>query len=390
MKLKLGAIAAIMFCVYLSPSAMVIHNYCDEKDTVEKAEPGVFNEDYLFLGKELKFSGEAEDLVFLGKKLTTTGKTKLGLFALCEKLVFSGSSGNGIMAGAMDVVVNGQVASNSYIGCKSFSLSDTAIMNGNLFIGCAKLSIDGKLNGDLYAGAGEIIINNEIHGNVTAYSGRITIGKKGKISGNLTYSTKENLSAGDLAKVTGTVKIDTRFKNKDKDWDSFVNFMKSFGFIIGIFLLLSYVAIGCILLFLPVFKKIEAQQSEHSFWKTSLWGLMPVLMYPAIIALCFIFVLTIPFAFVLLLAFVPLFFIANIIGATMVGKYLVKKFNWNVQKRHYFFLIGALAGAIICVIPFVNFIYMIFVVALGWGMYIASLFNINLTVNDSNQSPKTL
>jgi hypothetical protein len=82
----------------------------------------------------------------------------------------------------------------------------------------------------------------------------------------------------------------------------------------------------------------------------------------------------------LMLAFVPLFFIAYIIGLTLVGKYIVTKFRWNVQKRHYQFLIGALVSTIISMIPFINFLACIFLSALGWGVYISFLFKRDLTV----------
>jgi cytoskeletal protein CcmA (bactofilin family) len=282
----------------------------------------------------------------------------------------------------MDIVIDGAITGNSYIGCKSFSMSDRAVVNGNLFVGCAKLAIDGKLNGDLYAGAGEIVINNEIHGNVTAYGGRIVFGKNGKIQGNFTYSAKEKLSAAEAAKVTGAVKIDENHK-WGKDWNSFSKFKKrSIGFLIGFGLFLSYVIVGSLLLFIPVFRKLDAEQPGKTFWKTSLWGLVPVLMYPAVIVLCFVLVVTIPLAIMLMLAIIPLFFVANIIGTTLVGKYLVTKFKWNVEKRHYQFLIGILAGAIVSMIPFVNFLGFVFTSALGWGMYISFLFNKDLTCSE--------
>lgn len=386
MNTKIAAIIGIVLCLNMALPAMVIHNYCEEKEKNIKIESGIFNEDYLFLGHELTFSGHAEDLVFLGNRLTFNGVTKLGLIALCEKLIYSGASGNGIIAGAIDIVNDGAIAGNSYVGCKSFAMSERAVINGNLFVGCAKLALDGKLNGDLYAAAGEIVINNEIRGNVTAYGGRIVIGKKGKINGNLTYSAKEKLSTEEAARVTGIIKIDESRKG-DKDWSAFVKFIKSIKYLICLGLCICCVIVGCLMLFLPVFKKLDAQQSEKTFWNTALWGLIPLLMYPALIVLCCILILTIPFALVLIFAFFPLMAIANVIGTTLVGKYLVTKFKWNVKKRHYQFLIGALAGAIISILPFINFLFMLLIFSLGWGVYLSFLFKKDLTVTESKGLP---
>jgi tetrahydromethanopterin S-methyltransferase subunit E len=140
---------------------------------------------------------------------------------------------------------------------------------------------------------------------------------------------------------------------------------------------------GCLLLFLPVFRKLDAKQPEKTFWKTSLWGLIPLLMYPALIVLFCIMIITIPLAVVLILAFFPLVLLANVIGTTLVGKYLTAKFKWHVEKRHYQFLIGALAGGIVSIIPFVNFLFTLFILSLGWGVYLSFLFNKDLTLADS-------
>ena len=248
MKTRFTPAVGIVLLLNMALSAMVIHNYACAKDDGIRTESGVFNEDYLFLGNELKFSGEAEDLVFLGKRLTFSGETKLGLISLCERLIYTGTSGNGIIAGAMDILLDGTVNSNSFIGCKNFTLGDMAVVNGNLFIGCARLIINGKLNGDLYTGAGEVVINSEIQGNVTAYGGRVTIGDKGKINGNLVYSAKEKLSEQELARVAGTVKINDRIRCKKEDWTSFRKYSKSIGFLIGLGLFISFVVVGSLLL----------------------------------------------------------------------------------------------------------------------------------------------
>jgi cytoskeletal protein CcmA (bactofilin family) len=377
MKTKLAALIAGVFFMNMAVSAMVIHNDAKEEEGNIRTEAGIFNEDYLYLGNELHFSGESEDLVFLGKRLTFNGKTKLGLFGLGENLMLSGGAGNGILAAGANILVDGTINGNSYVGCKSFHLAGPATMNGNLFAGCAKLTIDGNFNGDLYAGTGKLEINNVIHGNVTAYAGRIIFGDKGRIDGNLKYYSKEKLNEAALTHVAGTVTLDESM-NCDKDAAMPAKFKHWVGPLIGAALFVSFVIVGLLLLFLPAFSKLDTEQSERTFWKTALWGLVPVLMYPAVIVLCFALVVTIPFAFVLLLAMVPLFFFASVIGTTLLGKYLVMKLKWKVTKRQYQFLIGAGAFALLSLIPFVNCLSMLLLCAIGWGVYISFLFKKNL------------
>jgi cytoskeletal protein CcmA (bactofilin family) len=372
MKSRIAALTGLVLCLNLGLSAMVIHNDAELKENGVRTERGVFGEDYLYLGHELRFSGQAEDLVFLGKELAFSGTTKLGLFAIGKNVMYSGKSGNGVMAGCMDLSVDGVITGNSYVGCKSFHLADTASINGNLFIACAKLRIDGALKGNLYAAAGEIVINDTIKGDVTAYGGRVIIGDKGRINGNLTYSSKERLSDQELARVTGAIVVDEKHAfGGHREFPKAKAAMKTVGAIIGLALFVSFVVVGCLLLLVPVFRRLEEKLPERTFWSTALRGLVPLLMYPAAVVLCVVMVVTIPFAFVLLLAALPLLFVAHVIGSTLAGQYLVTKLKWNVQKRHYHFLIGALAGAILSAIPVIGCLAFILISSLGFGVYLS-------------------
>jgi hypothetical protein len=130
MKTKQPLIVGIILFLNFSVSPMVIHNYSSKKDKAIRTETGEFDEDYLFIGNELNFSGEAEDLVFLGKRLTFKGKTRLGLIALCRDLIYSGTSDNGIIAAAMDITADGSIRGNNYIACRNFFTSENSLTTG--------------------------------------------------------------------------------------------------------------------------------------------------------------------------------------------------------------------------------------------------------------------
>lgn len=380
MKTQSLSVIGIILLIHFPLMSMVIHNYIQKKDKSIRTETAKFDEDYLFLGNELNFSGEAEDLIFLGKRLIFKGKTKLGLIALCKDLIFSGSSDNGLMAAAMDITFDGNIKSNSYIGCRNFNMSDKSQIKGNLFIGCARLSLDGDLNGDLYAGANELIINNEINGNIFFSGRRIIFGEKGKINGNLNYSTREKLSEKEMSKVGGTITYNKKQKDRLPDSNRRPT-NRMAGLFIRLALIISFVIVGSVLLILPVFRKLDENQTAKTFFNTALWGLIPLLIYPGIIALSLALIITIPFAFVLILSVIPLFFIANIIGTTLLGKFLVTTFKWKFKKRHFQFLIGALGVTLLSLIPIVNFLSFIFISALGYGVFISFLFQRRLAVS---------
>lgn len=374
MKAKSALSLCILFCCTFTLSAMIIHNDINKDFNNVKSEPGVFIEDYLFIGQALQFSGQAEDLVFLGRKLTFSGKTTRGLFAACQNVTFSGESDNGIMVASMDINITGKISSNNYVACRSLQIGETATIKGNLFAACADLQIDGILDGNLYTATHELVINNEIKGNVTAYARRIKIGEKGKITGTFTYTSSKALSKSELARISGTVTHKKKRESRQGQEKEQVKSPKATGFLIHTTLTLSFIITGLLLLFLPAFKSLNMPQSEHSFWYTALWGFIPLLMYPALVILSLVLVVTIPFGIVLIFAFAPLMYLAMVIGAVILGRYLVTKIKKPVQNRHYQFLIGALVLAILSLIPFISFLVLLLVASLGWGTYISFLF----------------
>lgn len=385
MKNKIFSIILLVFSINFAASVTVA-NQCEIEDAA-KNETASFDEDYLYMGKSLTFSGEAEDLIFMGKSLEFSGKTRLGILAGGKKLLLTGEAGNGIIAGCKDMVIEGNITGTNFIGCKKLLISESAQITGDLFAGCGNLTIDGKINGNLYIGAGKVTINNEINGDVRVYGGRIIISENGKIKGNLTYAAKEKLTESELARVSGEVLYDESKMGEDDNFP--FKALAAFKIIFSLLLILSFVIVGVILLFLPVFKKIEIDRTPKTFWRTALWGLIPIFMYPAVIVLSIIMGITIPFAIILILAFLPLFFVAYIIGTTMAGQFIAKKFKWNVQKRHYHFLIGALVSAVLSIIPVIDFLTVVLLSSLGWGVFISFLFNKSLVTAESAKTDIT-
>jgi cytoskeletal protein CcmA (bactofilin family) len=355
-------------------SAVVIKNYAEEKEASIKTDNTVYDDDYIFLGNELNFSGKSEDLIFLGKRLTFDGTTKLGLSAAGENVIINGTTGNGIIAAAVNTVVNGPVSGNNYFAGKSITISEKSTINGYIFMAGATLTIDGTVNGNVYAAAGHMLLNGTVNGDVKVYGGRITLGDKAHINGNLIYGSKENIDESAKSKITGTITHDKKF-SCEMNKSSFDKTMRSIGAFFKVALFISFALLGLLILLLPSLRYLDNKQTSQQFWNTFIWGIIPLLMYPAIIILSFVMIFSIPLGVMLILGFFPLLFFTNVTGATLIGKQLVSIFKWNIVKRHYQFLIGATVTCIISIIPVLGFLCFLFVTACGLGIFVKFLFN---------------
>lgn len=372
MKQKLGFLFLVIVALLVAEPVTIVAK-CDTT-SADTSESATFADDYIFMGPALNFTGEAEDLFYFGESLDFSGKTRLGIFAVGQTLRMTGSSGNGIIGGGEEIVVDGHVEGTSFFGAEKVWLRDSAVVNGDIFSGSGRLTIDGIVNGNMYVGAGQVNINSEINGNVRVYGGRIVFSPKGKINGNLIYSTKEKLSEEDKSRVSGTVKYDENKEMKEA-FSAPREALQAIKIVFKLIVSFSFIVGGLLLLFLPVCKRLEGASHIETFWQSALWGLIPILMYPAVMLILFILVVTIPISGLLALAFIPLFFVAKVVGATLVGEYLATKIRFDVNKRHVHFLIGAVLYGILTMIPIIDFLTMLLYSSLGWGVFVSFLFN---------------
>jgi len=369
----IGHLLAVFLCLILAGSSEAVKIEMTE----EKVESSIVTDDYIFLGKNLAFSGEAEDLVFIGRTLAFAGTAQLGVVAIGRDIVIEGKVGNGVASAGETIRLNGQIKGTSYLVASEIHMTPESVLDGALLGAAAEITLKGRINGDVYVAAGKVVIENEISGNVLLRGGQIKILEGGKILGGLNYSTHETLTEEELGRVIGKVEYVPREKGKEPAWYDRV-FSGQFGLIAKIALLFSFIISGLLLLFFPATRVLEAERSSREFWFTSLWGLIPLLMYPVVILLSLVLIVTIPFGIVLILMGLPILFFANIIGITLLGRYLSDRFNWNIQKRHVLFLLGAVLYGFVLFIPYVSILMRIFSWSLGCGVILFWLFGKNL------------
>lgn len=350
----------------------VVNTHCEEGDTFTTVETGSFESDYLYCGKGLQFQGESEKVVFIGQELELSGKAGDGILAGAETVRLSGVSSNGILSGTKTLDISGELYGTSFVGTKELIIRQDAIVNGDLFVGASEIRIDAPVNGNVYFGAGKVTLNSEINGDATIYAGRLILGENGKITGNLTYSTKEKLNSDVQEKVAGTVEF-KEHENGDPS-EAMNGVFAAFRFMFKLYSLFAFLVIGLILISFPLGKKVERAVPAERFWKTAGWGLIPMFMYPAVVILAILGGITIPLAFIMILGWAPLFYVAKVIGATVVGERLAEKFNWNVQKRQYHFLIGGGLFAVISIVPVFDFFAVMIISAIGFGIMIKGVF----------------
>jgi hypothetical protein len=373
MKVKTLLLSSFIFLMVFNISAIQVRT--EKTDVIEETN---FNEPYLFAGKSITFSGKTDDFYGFAEKINFSGETKYTFFGIGKNVTVNGTVGHNVYSAGSDVDLKGNIGGTVFLAGENVTINKDTVINGSVFIASSNVKIYGKINGDLYIGAGRTSINNEINGNVKAGIGaKFELLENAKINGNLFYKNHNELSKAELTKVTGNVKFE-KMEMKQNDWTHKhfpgKNPFFIFGIILSVISIISLLIGGLLLLLFPSMKSFEEERTQKNFWFSSLWGLIPFFIYPAVWLTLVIFVVTIPISFILLLCALPIIFITHIAGITLSGQYLFKLFKINNTNRHLFFLFGLIFFMILSLIPWIKFLAFIFYSSLGWGFILEKLF----------------
>ena len=372
MKLKLFLFIWIILFSGLNLNAVELK--LDQEYLVETKQ---YEEDYLFFGNDLKFKGKANDLFLLAENIHFLGTSTLAVFGMGKEIYVAGDVGNGVKAAGGTINIEGNIKGTSFLAGETVNFTKESQINGDTFIGARNINLLGKYTGNLRAAAAEISVQNEIFGNVIAHTGRLTIPNQGRIIGNLTYHSEKELSAEEASRVTGKVKYELhkgqmyKDKLKDESFDGLIWF--------ELFFKIAFILFGLLILLFPVNKFLERQYNRNEIQSYALWGLLPIFIYPSALVISVVLVITMPLAAVMFFAFMPLVFITKVLGITMIGGYLVKRFNLKTISRFLYFLIGAVLYSLFSFIPYFGFLLLVFVSSIGCGLILFNLFNKKLT-----------
>lgn len=337
----------------------------------ELTETGQFDDDYFFAGKRIDFKGAARDLFLFAEEVSFSGNSSLALFAFAEFVNTAGNVGNGIKSAARVVNISSTVRGTSFLAGEQVNWEPGSKTVGDTFIGARKARIQGKITGDLYIGAADVSIENVIHGNVKMHAGQLTIPEGGKIVGDLYYSTDNRLSPEEASRVTGEIRFEQTEGGPFHDSINSDDFSGSFWF--SIFFKISYAVFGFLILLFPVAKVLEKKLNRSEILSYGLWGLIPIFMYPTILVISAVLVITLPLAIAMLLGFLPLIFISKAIGITVIGGFLANALNLRSTSRFLYFLIGIVLYSLLSFIPIFGGLLLVFVSSIGCGILLSLL-----------------
>lgn len=228
---------------------------------------------------------------------------------------------------------------------------------GDIVVVDGDVTIRGVVTGDVVVIAGDVTIRGTVEGDVVAVSGLATLGRRGRIGGDLVYADEKPVQtpgsqvAGDVEKFDiGSASV-----------------FAAIGAWIAV--TLSLLLLGLALLFLaPRAGEAVARTGREKTLVAALVGLLAFFLLPIIaIGLC-VSLIGLPLGIVLLLLILPLYVIGYLTTALLLGSRIVKKGGILA------FVAGLVILQLLTLIPIVGGLIGFLAVIVGLGVLLVTLF----------------
>jgi cytoskeletal protein CcmA (bactofilin family) len=234
------------------------------------------------------------------------------------------------------------------------------VVPGDVVVVDGDILIRGTVDGDVVAVSGDVTIRGKVGGDVVAVDGLATLGRAARVSGDLTYFDKKPVVAPG-AKVAGKV--------EKIDGGEIGDALKALAFGIWIAFSVSLVLFGLILLLLAPKAAEAIARTAKARWGMAIGvGLGAFILLPIVAVLIALTVIGTPLGIILLATLVPLFAMAYVASALVVGRLILK------GSKIPAFLLGILILCLLTLIPFAGGLIATLAIIFGLGLLFTTLF----------------
>ena len=235
-------------------------------------------------------------------------------------------------------------------------LVDRTETSGSVVVADGDVTIRGTVDGDVVVADGAVTIRGTVDGDVVAVAGQVTLGRRGRVTGDIAYGDKKPVLAPG-SRVSGKVQ---KFKLGD------ASIIGAIGFWIGF--TLSLLVLGLVLLALaPRAADAIARTAKAKRLIAAVVGLVAFFLIPIVAIAACVTILGLPLGIVLLFSIVPLYAIAYLSTGLVLGRLILKK------SRILAFVVGLVILQLLTLIPIAGGIIGFLATVFGLGVVLLTL-----------------
>lgn len=302
------------------------------------------------------------DVYCAGQTVTISGTVNGDVFCAGQTITISGKVDGSVRLAGQTVTLGGTVTNSATIAAQDFVMDKSATIGRDLLGGTTNATINGNVARDVTAGVQNLTVNGSVGRDITSYVETLNIGATAKVTGNVMYTSNNQLTVASGGVVTGTV---ARTEPKaNQSYQMRPETALTIAIVSAIVAIIATIvfALAMALMF-PKILENSTLSTIASPGKTVLTGLIAVCVVPVSIFILFVTVIGIPLGIFALLSW------GIIVGLSVpFSSYLLGKLTMQKSKSPLLvMLVGVSIIAVALFIPLINLFIGIAVGLFGIG-----------------------
>lgn len=351
----------------LSASPALAAQFMSSKTGTVTVIESLENKNIYVAGSNVNVNGNvAGDLFVAGGTVTVNKNVEQDLFLASGTGLINGTIGGDLRAAGGNLVISGSVGGDLLVAGGTVSVNSSSSIAGDLIAGSGNLDLQAPVNGSVRVGGGNIYINSKIKGNVSVNTkDNLTFGPQAVVTGKVSYTGVQPAKVESGAQV-GTIEFHKMAARSAKQ----VGGLLTVGFLI---LLLAYFIAAWVLnRFYPSVTSKLAKDIYDSPMGNFGWGLASLIIIPIASVLLFITFVGFYLGLMLIFAYILALIVSSVIATIYLGSAIwqwyskspVMEFNWKTA------LLGAVVMKLIMIIPFIGGLVSFILALMAFGAII--------------------
>ncbi len=331
------------------------------------AQPEVIDDDLYIASGRVGMDGQIRgDLIAAGGRIDVRGQVDGGVLALGGTVDVLGRVGTSIRVAGGSVLIGGVIGRDVVVAGGNVEILQDARITRDLAAAGGTVVLRGVVDRNVQIAGGHVEIAGTIGGNVLVRANDVVVLPSAVVRGNLTYSSEVPAQIAQGV-VRGRV---TREPYPVRPVPS-RQALRGFRIVLGIvdffwMLILALVLVAVA----PGPLQATADALRGRIWASLGWGVLLLIVIPALILGLIVMLIGIPVAVVLLLSHVLALFVSHAAVGLAIGQRLLPR----LQSRYGEVAVGVGIIAVATNLPVVGLLLRLVIVALGFGAVALTLW----------------
>ncbi|MDH3691340.1 MAG: polymer-forming cytoskeletal protein [Gammaproteobacteria bacterium] len=320
---------------------------------------------YLAGGTVQLLTDVSGDAVIAGGSVTVAKRVGSDLLVAGGAVTISGDVGDDVRAAGGTLTVAGNVGGDMVAAAGSVTLGPDATVSGRAWLSGGSVHVAGHITNELRVAAGTVVLTGQVDGDVRLLAESIEMTPTAVITGDLTYSSPNELVAAQGARIDGVInREESDMFPSGHDWG---------GRIVSaiVFCLSLAVSAMVVSLLFPDFSRSSILLIEHQPLTSLGIGLLVLVVTPIAIVVFCASVLGIPLGMALLALYLVVLLAGFLVALTYVGRIGFKLIGKESKQSRGSMSLSILAAAglvlVVSVIPVLGTLALFGMLLLGVG-----------------------